>query len=60
MFSYIDEVMYIKQSLTLDTLPTSKMGLFVAIAICKVIFSKLMILYMQYCPMSVFFASASY
>ena len=45
---------YIKQSQIWDTLPTSKMELFVTIGICKVISCRLMILYIQYCPMNVF------
>ena len=45
---------YIKQSRIWETLSTSKMELFVTLVICKVIFCRLMILYMQYCPMSVF------
>ena len=35
------------------TLSTSKMELFVTTGICKVIFSRLKILYTQYCPMNV-------
>ena len=45
---------YIKQSQIWDTLPTSKMELFVIKRICKVISCRLMILYTQYCPMSFF------
>ena len=37
-----------------DTLPISKMELFVTIGIYKVIFCRLTILYTQYCSMSVF------
>ena len=44
----------IKQSQIWDTLPTSKMNLFVIKRICKVISCRVMILYTQYCPMSFF------
>ena len=44
---------YIKQSQIGDTLPTSKMEIFVTIGICKVISCRLIILYTQYCPMIV-------
>ena len=44
----------IKQSQIWDTLPTSKMHLFVIKRICKVISCRVMILYTQYCPMSFF------
>ena len=42
-----------------DTLPTSKMELFVTISIYKVIFRRLMILYTQYSFMSVFICVSS-
>ena len=45
---------YIRQSKICDTLPTSKMELLVAIGICKVICSRLMILYTQCCLMGFF------
>ena len=45
---------YIRQSKICDTLSTSKMELLVAIGICKVICSRLMILYTQYCLMGFF------
>ena len=45
---------YIKQSQIWDTLPTSKMELFVIKRICKVISCRLVILYTQYCPMNFF------
>ena len=45
---------YIRQSKIRDTLPTSKMELLVTIGICKVICSRLMILYTQYCLMGFF------
>ena len=48
-----------KHSRIWDTLPTSKMELFVIIGIYKVIFCRLMILYTQYCPMSVFICVSS-
>ena len=44
----------IKQSQIWDTLPTSKMELFLIKHIFKVISCRLMILYAQYCPMSFF------
>ena len=44
----------IKQSQIWDTLPTSKMELFLIKRIFKVISCRLMILYAQYCPMSFF------
>ena len=45
---------YIRQSKIRDTLPTSKMELLVTIGICKVICSRLMILYTQCCLMGFF------
>ena len=42
-----------------ETLPTSKMELFETIGIYKVIFCWLMILYIQYSPMSVFICVSS-
>ena len=53
LFAFLFKV-YIKESQICDTLPKSKMELFVTIGVCKVIFCKLMILYKQYCSMSVF------
>ena len=50
-FAFLFEV-YVKQSQICDTFPTSKMELFVIKRICKVISSRLMILYTQYCPKS--------
>ena len=44
----------IRQSWIWNILSTSKMKLFLTICICKLIFCRLMILYTQYCPMSVF------
>ena len=44
----------IKETQIWDTLGTSKMELFVTIGICKVISCRLIMLYTQYCPMSVF------
>ena len=52
-FAFLFKV-YINQRRIWDNLPTSKIELFVTIGICKVIFRRLMILYTQYCPMSVF------
>ena len=51
-FAFLFKI-YVKQSQIWDTLPTSKMKLFVTIGLCKIIFCRLMILYTQYCPMSV-------
>ena len=39
--------------MTWHSLPTSKMELFVTIGICKVIFCRLMMLCIQYCPVKV-------
>ena len=50
---------HIKHSRIWDTLPTSKMELFETIGICKVIFCRLMMLYTQYCSMSVFVSVSS-
>ena len=57
-FAFLFKV-YIKQSQIWDTLPTFKMELFMKISICKVVFYRLMILYTQYCPMSVFICVSS-
>ena len=57
-FAFLSKV-YIKYSRILDTLPTPKMEFFVTIGICKVICSRLMILYTQYCSVGVFICVSS-
>ena len=57
-FAFLSKV-YIKYSRISDTLPTSKMELFVTIGIFKVICCRLMILYTQYCSVGVFIFASS-
>ena len=51
---YLFVEVYVNQRQIWDTLPTSKMELFVIKRICKVISCRLMVFYTQYCPISVF------
>ena len=54
LFCFFIFKVYIQQNQIWDTLPTSKIELFATIVICKVMFCRLTILYIQYYPMSVF------
>ena len=57
-FGFLFKV-YINQSRIWDTQPTSNMELFVTIGICKVIFSRLVILRTQHCPQQNIFICVS-